>query len=193
MTSRYRYYTAATLDGFLADEHHDLGWLFAAQQERGAGHDYDAFIAGVGAVVMGASTSTWVVDHLDHPDIGGAWPYEQPAFVFTHRDLPRVAEQIRFVEGPVAGHRGAIEAAAGSRDVWVMGGGGLASDFADAGMLDDVLITVAPVALGSGQPLFSRPVDLQLTWTARDGDFVAASYDVLGPRKNRSDAAEGEG
>ena len=46
--------------------------------------------------------------------------------------------------------------AAGDRDLWVVGGGNVASQFADAGLLDDLIVTVVPVVLGEGKPLFDR-------------------------------------
>ena len=56
-------------------------------------------------------------------------------------------------------------AAAGERDLWIVGGGDVASQFADAGLLDDVRVTVVPVVLGGGKPLFERrlPGAMQLT------------------------------
>jgi dihydrofolate reductase len=59
-------------------------------------------------------------------------------------------------------------AAAGDRNLWIVGGGNVASQFADVGLLDEVLVTVVPVVLGSGKPLFDRRVPsgpLQLTGT----------------------------
>jgi dihydrofolate reductase len=72
------------------------------------------------------------------------------------------------------------EAAAG-KDIWVAGGGGLAADFAQAGLLDRLMLMIAPVTLGSGRPLFPRPFDLHLVDVARNGDFMAATFDVVGP------------
>jgi dihydrofolate reductase len=47
-------------------------------------------------------------------------------------------------------------ATAGERDLWVVGGGNVASQFADHGLIDQVEVTVVPVVLGSGKPLFDR-------------------------------------
>lgn len=83
--------------------------------------------------------------------------------------------------GDPVDHRGALESAAGGRDVWVMGGGGIAAEFAGAGMLDEVVVSIAPVTLGSGKPLFGGAFDLQLTGCERNRDFVVVRYDVQGP------------
>jgi dihydrofolate reductase len=176
--TRYRYYTATTLDGFLADDEDSLAWLFKQQlQEDGPGNT-TAFLSEVGAQVMGSTTYTWVREH--EPD----WLPEMPTYVFTHRELEPANEHVSFVSGSPAEHRAVFEAAADGRDVWVMGGGGLAAEFAAAGMLDEVMVSIAPVTLGSGKPLFGGAYDLALQECDRNGDFVIARYDVVGPLRN---------
>lgn len=182
--SRFRYFTATTLDGFLADAQHGLHWLMTvpqaepSQRAQLGDFDYDTFIAGVGAIALGANTYQWLLDN-ELAD-GKPWPYDLPAFLFTHRELRPVADTIRIRSGRPAEHRAELLEAADGKDVWVIGGGGLAADFADDGLLDDVVVSIAPVTLGSGLPLFPRPYRLQLAETGRNGDFVCARYDVLG-------------
>ncbi|MFC7400781.1 dihydrofolate reductase family protein [Citricoccus sp. GCM10030269] len=173
--TRYRYYTATTLDGFLADDADSLNWLFRQHLEEDGPGNPTAFLADIGAQVMGATTYTWVLEHEP------AWLPEMPTFVFTHRDLEPANEQIHFVAGSPTDQRSVLETAAGGRDVWVMGGGGLASEFAAAGMLDEVLVSIAPVTLGSGKPLMGGAYDLALQECDRNGDFVVIKYDVVGP------------
>ena len=72
-------------------------------------------------------------------------------------------------------------AAADGKDVWVVGGGDLAAQFAEAGLLDRMLLSVAPVTLGAGRPLLPRPFDLRLVELARNGAFACLTYDVVGP------------
>jgi dihydrofolate reductase len=72
-----------------------------------------------------------------------------------------------------------LVAAAGEKDVWVIGGGGLAVQFAHAGLLDEVIVNIAPVALGEGTPLLPGHVELRLEETARNRDFVGARYSVV--------------
>ncbi|WP_341927918.1 dihydrofolate reductase family protein, partial [Nocardioides psychrotolerans] len=83
---------------------------------------------------------------------------------------------------PVAEVHAAMVAAAGERDVWVVGGGDLAGQLADAGLLDEVVVSIAPVTLGAGRPLLPRRYDLRLTELARNGAFACARYDVVGAR-----------
>ena len=178
--TKVQYYTACTLDGFIADEHNSLDWLFEVPHGDNEG-DWDEFISGVGALAMGATTYEWVRDHL--AERGEPWPYAVPAFVFTHRDLARIeGADVRFAVGGVRGVHEEMVAAAGGRDLWVVGGGDLAAQFAEAGLLDEICVSIAPVTLGAGRPLFPRPFDLKLTELARNGDFACARYDVVGPR-----------
>ncbi len=72
--------------------------------------------------------------------------------------------------------------AAGERDVWIVGGGDLAGQFADAGLLDEVIVSIAPVALGAGAPLLPRRLELRLEEMGRNGEFIGARYRVLGPQ-----------
>ena len=102
-----------------------------------------------------------------------------PWFVFTHQELEAPVGDVTFLEGDPIQHRSRIEATAGGRDVWMVGGGGLAADFADAGMLDEVLLAIAPVTLGRGAPLLPRRLELARTEQAVNGEFVCVRYDVV--------------
>lgn len=154
-----QYYTATSLDGFIATEDHSLDWLFPLGDVNDTG--YPDFIAQVGALAMGASTYEWMLGHAEavQAQTGSPWPYTQPAWVFTHRELPRIeGADIRFVQGDVRPvHADMVRAAAG-RNVWIVGGGDLAGQFHDAGLLDDAILQVASVTLGKGKPLFPRRV-----------------------------------
>jgi dihydrofolate reductase len=73
-------------------------------------------------------------------------------------------------------------AAAGERNLWIVGGGNVASQFADEGLLDEVLVTVVPVVLGAGKPLFDRrlpggPMQLMGTRAFRTG-MVELRYEI---------------
>lgn len=177
-----QYYTATTLDGYIADESHSLGWLFTRDQDRGGLLNYDDFFAGVGAVAMGSTTYEWIIDHgrgRAGSDVW-KWPYDLPSWVFTHRQLEALpGAPVEFASGDVAVvHARMVEAAAG-KNVWIVGGGDLAGQFADAGLLDEVVVYIAPVTLGGGAPLLPRRLELRLEELGRNGDFAAARYAVV--------------
>ena len=70
--------------------------------------------------------------------------------------------------------------AAGDGTVWLVGGGDLVGQFADAGLLDEVWVQYAPVTLGSGKPLLPRRLDLRLLAIERNRDFCMTRYAVAG-------------
>ena len=179
--TRTSYYTATTLDGFIADEQDSLAWLFVqGQKDPTHRFGYETFISTVGAIVMGRTTYEWVVDHLSTSE--EAWPYSMPAWVMTHADLTALpGADIRFAAGDVAEVHREMKEVAGDQDVWIVGGGDLVGQFADAGLLDEVIAQIAPVTLGAGRPLLPRRLALKLEETEQNGDFVAARYSVVGP------------
>ncbi len=184
-----QYYTAASLDGFIADEHNSLDWLFEADRAAGDQPDhFGAFFAAVGAFAMGATTYEWVLDHerlLDEPHKWDDTYGGVPAWVFTHRDLPRIRDaDVRFVSGAVATVHAEMTQAAGDRNVWLVGGGDLVGQFADQGLLDEVVVTVAPVTLGAGAPLLPRRLTgLRLESVRAVGAFAELRYGLpRGPR-----------
>lgn len=178
----YSYYTASTLDGFLADEKDSLARLLSQPIDEHGPMNIEEFMKSVGAIVMGRTTYQWVVDHI--AESGEPWPYAGlPSFVFTHRELEPVHESIRVVSGSPASQRAALEAAAGERGVWVVGGGDLAAQFASDGMLDEVVISYAPATVGAGRPLFTKPFDFELVEWARNKAFLMGRYRVVGPRE----------
>jgi len=176
------YYTATTIDGFIADPGNSLDWLFEVDSEPPR---FAEFFAGIGAFAMGATTYEWVLDHekaLDQPQKWSRWYADTPCWVFTHRDLPPVpGANIRFVSGDVRPvHESMVDAAAG-KDVWLVGGGELVGSFADHGLLDEILLKVAPVTLGGGAPLLPRRLPasrLRLVDAAPEGQFVRLTYRV---------------
>jgi dihydrofolate reductase len=177
-----QYYTATTLDGFIADSNHSLDWLFTRDQDRAGLLNYADFIAGVGALAMGSSTYEWILDHefKGKDPAEWRWPYEIPCWVFTSRELQVIPDaRIEFASGDVARVHAEMVEAADGRNVWIVGGGDLAGQFADAGLLDEVIVYIAPVTLGAGAPLLSRKVELRLEDLGRNGDFVAARYSVV--------------
>jgi dihydrofolate reductase len=181
--TRTIFYTATTLDGYLADEHDSLDWLFTQELDKNGPMNYDEFIAGIGAMVMGATTYTWIQDHMR--TTGEPWAYDIPCWVFTHREhAPIEGADLRFTADKVTDVHAELVAAAGARDVWMVGGGDLAAQFAEEGLLDELMVSIAPVTLGAGRPLFPRRFDLKLTELAQNGAFACARYDVVGARSS---------
>jgi dihydrofolate reductase len=181
-----RYYAAQSLDGYIAGPGDDLDWLTgyegsfegADSDEKMAG--YDAFYDEIGALVSGSVTYEWVLEHVEN------WPYAgKPCWVMSSRELPKAGGEgadVRVVSGEVPQLIDEMLDSAGDRDLWIVGGGSIASQFADHGLLDRVEVTVVPVVLGGGKPLFDRrlpggPMQL-LSTTAFGSGMVGLTYEV---------------
>ncbi|WP_307036563.1 dihydrofolate reductase family protein [Arthrobacter sp. B3I4] len=146
----FQYFVAASLDGFIATPDDNLDWLLQFDGFAGGKESYDSFLADVGCIVMGGETYAWLAEHA-----AGAWPYHgTPCWVFTHHELAAPnGTDITFVRGPVPEFAEDLTEAANGRNVWVVGGGVLAAQFADAGLLGELILSVIPVVLGAGKPL----------------------------------------
>lgn len=152
-----QYFTATSLDGFIATEDDSLDWLFPLGSINDT--SYPAFIAEVGALAMGSATYEWMLRHAATvaATTGSPWPYTQPTWVFSTRSLPAIpGAPLSFVQGDVRPVHAAMCAAAGNKNIWIVGGGDLAGQFYDAGLLSEVIVQVASVTLGKGKPLFPR-------------------------------------
>jgi dihydrofolate reductase len=184
--SLVRYYAAQTLDGYIAEADDTLDWLLKYEGHyEGADSDanqagYETFYEGIGALVSGSVTYEFVLEH------GSAWPYAgKPCWVLTSRDLAKPEGEdvdVRIVSGEIPGLIDPMLDSAGERDLWIVGGGNVASQFADHGLLDRVEVTVVPVVLGAGKPLFDRrlpgdPMQLLEARTHSSG-MVGLTYEI---------------
>lgn len=181
-----QYYTAASLDGYMATLDHSLDWLLQLGSVEET--SYPAFIRDVGAIAMGSHTYEWILRHQSdsEPNRPLEWEYEQPVWVFTTRALPKVpGADLRFVRGDVQPVHAAMVAEAAGKNVWIVGGGELAGQFYDRGLLDEMIVQIAPVTLGRGIPLFPRFISdppLRLLSVDTYGEtFVELRYEVPRP------------
>jgi len=154
-----QYYPASTLDGFIATLDDSLEWLFALGDVETT--SYPAFIKDVGALAMGSATYEWMHKHVIGPDADHRqpWPYTQPTWVFSSRPRsPIPGVDIRFVRGDVRPVHEEMAAAAGGKNIWIVGGGELAGQFYDRGLLDEIFVQIGSVTLGAGKPLLPRSI-----------------------------------
>jgi dihydrofolate reductase len=180
---RTQYYTAASLDGFIATVDDSLEWLFPLGDVNET--SYPQFIQGVGALAMGSATYEWIWRHVIKPGAAapGAWPYTQPTWVFSRRVLPGIpSADIRFVRGDGRPVHAQMRTAANGRNLWLVGGGELVGQFYDAGLLDELIIQVGSVTLGSGKQMLPRQItspSLRLVSVQQFGaGFAELRYEV---------------
>ena len=141
------YYIATSLDGYIATADGGVDWL-APFQSAGEEHGASGLYSSVDALLLGSHTYEFALK-LGH------WPSpDKPSWVFTRRDLRRLhpsitltsQDPIEFVE---------MLRARGVRRAWLMGGGELATSFRRAALISRFIISIFPVILGSGVPLFA--------------------------------------
>jgi dihydrofolate reductase len=157
------YSATMSLDGFIAGAGGDMSWLTAfvgedsPASEPGSGLDVKALMAEVGALLIGHRTYAG-----DDPNkgtdsegaYGGQW--HGPSVVLTHARAPDDLEpDVTFAADLATAVRLAKEAA-GDKYVNVLGAD-VARQCLQAGLLDEVLVIVAPVLLGDGTRLFEQP------------------------------------
>jgi dihydrofolate reductase len=152
--SRVRVYIACSIDGFIAGPGGDLSWLPGPEADAGAADPealgFEDFMATVGALLMGRATYDAV------RGFGVPWPYgERPVLVASSRPLDGDAPAtVRRVEGSIQQLIAQARQAAGDEDVY-LDGGAVIRQAADARLIDELTVTMAPIALGSGHPLFA--------------------------------------
>jgi dihydrofolate reductase len=188
-----QYYTAASLDGFIATVDDSLEWLFPLGDITAT--SYPTFITGVGAIVMGSATYEWMLRHVVAPESKPPqpWPYHQPTWVFSSRTLAPVAgADIRWARGDVRPIHANMVRAAGGRNIWIVGGGELAGQFYDKDLLDELFVQVGSVTLGTGKPLLPRAITsppLRLISVEAIGSgFAELHYEV--PRRGSGEEPE---
>ena len=153
-------FIATSLDGFIARPDGDIGWLVGQPVPEGEDFGYAAFMAGIGALVMGRLTFEKA---LTFPE----WPYAVPVTVMSRSpvrvDVPaQLRGKVRVTDaGPAALLQDL--AADGVGRVYIDGGQTVRS-FLAAGLIRRMIVTQIPVLLGEGLPLWGHgPGDIALT------------------------------
>ena len=143
---RISVYIATSVDGYIATDDDSLDWL-TSQGAEGEDYGFEAFLADIDLVAMGRSTYEFI---KDEPVL----PYgSRPVHVFTTGEPGTRAGFSFYASTPAqAVQRWESD---GFRHVYI-DGGSLISQFLEAGLVDDLVVTIAPVLLGSGKPLFHR-------------------------------------
>jgi dihydrofolate reductase len=109
----------------------------------------------------------------------GEWMYGQPTWVLTHRPgIVAARHPVHVFSGSVSELHPLLVAAAGDRDVWVVGGGDVAAQFVAAGLVDEMVVSYAPCSPGTRAPMLPIGSEWALSETGVNGDFVCARWRV---------------
>lgn len=148
--SKVLWHITMSLDGFIAGPGDDMGWL---GDYFGPNPTADEVLSQIGALLIGARTYQGA--KTDEGKVyGGAWT--GPQFVLTHAASDTAAPGFTFVSGDIGTVVRSVKAAAGNKYVVILGAS-TAKQVLDAGMLDEILVHIAPVLLGDGVRLFNQP------------------------------------
>lgn len=171
------YYVAASLDGFIATPDGSVDWL-ASFENSAEDYGYREFLDSVDAIVMGSRTYEQVIG-FDMP-----WPYEgHGTWVLTHRDL-EIRPGVTLTADPPGMVAAQLEAL-GHKRAWLVGGGALASAFRAEGLITACIVSVMPVILGEGVPVFGATGEadgLTLTKCERFDSGVIQLWYAVEPR-----------
>ena len=162
------FYGCVTLDGYLADRNHGLGWLHETGTSEETG--YNDFYKSLDITVMGRKTFR----EIERMRVADVYPTTQN-YVFTHAQS---LSQEGFI--PVSGDPAEfVRRIDPEKNVWIVGGNSILAPMLDSDLIDILIIQIAPVLLGAGIPLFTQKEALKrftLMDVKRYGQFAQLEY-----------------
>lgn len=167
-------YIASSLDGYIATDEHNLDWLFAVEGEGDNG--YTRFYESVDTVLIGRITYDWIIQHEK-----GDFPYKgKECYVFS-KTKKEDNEHVKYINENVVQFSKDLKNKNG-KSIWLVGGGNLLNTFIKEKLVDELIVTIAPVLLGKGIPLFRSndfQTPLSLKSINRFNQFVELHYEVV--------------
>lgn len=142
-------YSAVSLDGFIARENGELDWLDALPNPGNIDYGYGEFYSGIDTVVMGRRTYEEVLG------FGVEWPYpDRKSYVVSHKTNVSIQTPNTYLlHGELTQEMEKLKNEKG-KNIWLAGGGILNTSFLNADLVDEMIITVMPIIIGAGLPLF---------------------------------------
>ncbi len=171
-------FIACSLDGFIAGPGGDLSWLPSPPEGSGEDYGWPEFIAGIGCLLMGRGT----YDAVDGMDV--EWPHpDRETIVATRRALEGPPPRVVGAAGDISSLVAMAKERAGDRGVYI-DGGSLIRQALDAGLIDELVVTICPVILGAGHPLFAgvrqRRLLTLVSQRRLPGGVVQVTYSMAG-------------
>jgi len=163
-------YIAMSIDGFIADESGGVKWL----EENGKGegdNGYSQFLAQVDTIIMGKTSYDQVLTFGEFP-----YPHHK-CYVYSHHEQGST-QYVEFTQQSEIELLDSIRAHPG-KDIWLLGGTKIVDSFLKQNLIDEFIITIIPVILGRGIPLFlpGHPnIPLQFHQIIKFGDFAQIRY-----------------
>jgi dihydrofolate reductase len=170
-------YSATTIDGFIAQKDGGIDFLhderFAISNED---FGYQEFYDSISTTLMGNNTYQQVLD-FDVP-----FPYpDKKNYVFS-KSQKGEDENVTYINSDIATFVNDLKSKA-EKDVWLVGGGQINTLLLEAGLIDEIIITLIPVILGEGIPLFPSSGGLKrlnlVSEQAYENGFVKVTYSLF--------------
>ena len=175
---RIRLYIACSLDGFIAREDGSIDWLTKYDNNPETDYGYSEFYSSIGTILMGRKTYEQVLSF-------GNWPYgDKKSYVFTRQNEPLHREKnVEFVSGNVGKFVRWLKKST-DEDIWLVGGSQLIKTFLEENLVEDLIVTIVPIILGGGIPLFDRigkEIRLKTGRVERyENGLVGVEYEIQG-------------
>jgi len=142
MARRVSLYIASSLDGYIARMDGRVDWLFSD-----ADYGYTEFLRGIGTIVLGRKTYDQLLTFGDYPYLG------KEVFVVSRSRAGERDEHVRFAGPEIVGMVRSLKAGDG-KGIWLVGGAQLVRLFIVEHLVDEIIVSIHPIILGSGIPLF---------------------------------------
>lgn len=166
-------YIAASLDGYIAREDGSVDWL--DPMDKQADENYRNFLGRIDTIIMGNRT------YEQTKELAPDFPYkEQRCYVFSRKRDGERERFVEFVNPVIPAFLEELRSQAG-KGIWLMGGAEVLDAFLRERAVDELIITVIPLLLGSGISLFRNgqpEQQLRLLKVEELGEMVQLHYQL---------------
>ena len=134
-----------TIDGYIAGPNGEIDWLNTAGK---VDYGYKKFYDSIDTTLMGNSTYKVILTF-------SKFPYQDKTnYVFTKEKLPRDTSYVKFISDNTGAFVRSLKQKSG-KDIWLVGGGQINTVMLNEGLIDEMILTIFPITLGEGIPLFA--------------------------------------
>lgn len=147
---KIKLYIAASLDNFIARPDGKVDWLDSIPNPNQHDYGYQEFYESIDTVLMGHKT------YQDIQTLSADYPYtDKENFVFTHQKIKSEQDYLEFIDKDPAKFCQKIRKKSDRKDIWLVGGGQINSLLLESDLIDEMILTMFPIILGEGIPLFA--------------------------------------
>ena len=164
---KIKLFIACSLDGFIARTDGAVDWLFTDED-----YGYDRFYDTIDTTLMGNKTYQQIIDT-------GVFPYQDTKnFVFTRQMDLQPTRWVTFVNEDMVSFAHTLKNRPG-KDIWLIGGGAIINILYQAGLIDRYILSIHPIILGKGIPLFPGPIGEQKLKLRSSESFPSGLLQVI--------------